>query len=56
MHNLKVFYIMTYNAWFVGKDTFVAHFLSLKTLLHTDVWILFGAHFENWSVARFIAE
>ena len=56
MRNLKVFYIMTYNTWFVGKDAFVAHFLGLKALLHTDVWILFGAHFEDWSVTRFMAE
>ena len=56
MQNLKAFYIMTYNAWFVGKEEFVAHFLGLKPLLHTDVWILFGANFEDWSVKRFLAE
>ena len=47
---------MTYNAWFVGKDEFVAHYLGLKSLLHTEVWILFGANFQNWSVTHFMAD
>ena len=47
---------MTYNAWFVGKEEFVPRYLGLKPLLHTNVWMLFGANFEDWSVTRFMAE
>ena len=55
MHNFKAFYIMTYNAWIVGKDEFVTHYICLKPLLHTDVWILFVDNFEDRLDTRFMA-
>ena len=34
----------------------MTHYLELKLLLHTDVWIILEANFENWSVTRFMAD